>query len=386
RISFYEGTEDALIDILTNISDGVTGLTSAQYMFRDTANFGVSPLTKPSFFDIASSGITNMDGTWYNSQFNQDISNLDTSSVTSMQYTFESAQFNQDISNWDVSSVTTMDSMFYNSQFDQDIGDWNVSGVTDMTSMFEDGSLSNATYDNILLGWASLPNLTSAVTFHGGNAQYCAGTNARNDTLIGTYSWSITDGGHRSPCYGTVGNSSDVNATGVNSLNVTIDGSTSLLDYFTGLHSIGFYDGSSQLLNLSFNFSISNFDFSKVNIHKTGNSIIVNLSETLSAGQKKTLFFDSVSGRICVKDALIASVSEFSDTCNGANETKFTDDNCPGTVNNVVCSKSGITYIFANLSHSGVEGVTAIPEFSTYALLLALALTIGGFIVLKRRK
>ncbi|MCD4759993.1 hypothetical protein K8R33_03830, partial [archaeon] len=38
------------------------------------------------------------------------------------------------------------------------------------------------------------------VGFHGGNSQYCLGESARNDTLIGTYSWSITDGGKDPTC------------------------------------------------------------------------------------------------------------------------------------------------------------------------------------------
>jgi surface protein len=135
-ISFYTSSSPTLTDILTKVSDGVTGINSAYRMFRDTDNFGITPLTEPAFFDDVSGDVTNMDLMFYDSQFNQDISNWDTSSVISMVAIFGNSQFNQPISNWDVSSVTNMFRMFLDSQFNQDISNWDTSSVTEMGNMF----------------------------------------------------------------------------------------------------------------------------------------------------------------------------------------------------------------------------------------------------------
>jgi len=90
-----------------------------------------------------------------------------------------------------------MSGMFYiATSFDRNIGDWNVSAVTTMADMFNGANLSIANYNSLLVGWAGLPSLQSSVTFDGGNSKYSsAATSARNDTLIGVYGWTITDGG-----------------------------------------------------------------------------------------------------------------------------------------------------------------------------------------------
>ena len=133
----------------------------------------------------------------YASAFNGDISAWDTSSATTMANMFQDAAlFNQDIGNWDVSKVTDMDEMFKNTAFDQDIGGWNISACTDFTEMFNGTTLLPLNYDDLLNGWAQLPSLSLNEAFHGGNSKYTsAAESARNDTLIGIYGWTITDGG-----------------------------------------------------------------------------------------------------------------------------------------------------------------------------------------------
>ncbi|UCD04079.1 MAG: DUF285 domain-containing protein [Candidatus Woesearchaeota archaeon] len=263
RISFYEGTEDLLIDVLTNMSDGLTGITSAYRMFESTANFGTSPLTEPAFFDKISENVTTMAlmfygsqfnqpiGNWdvssvtdmtdmfRGSQFNQPIGNWDVSSVTSMQGIFHSSQFNQPIGNWDVSSVTSMSSMFYlspfnksisnwntsnvismnvmfygsqfnqpignwdvssvtsmvgtfwNTPFDQNISSWDVSSVTDMTGMLDNAPMSTDNYDDLIIGWNSLPSLQNGVTFGVQNLEYCFGEEARQN-ITNDYGWTFS--------------------------------------------------------------------------------------------------------------------------------------------------------------------------------------------------
>ncbi len=122
-----------LKDILTPVADGVTGITSTEYMFSNTE---VTAFTAADFFDQASANVTSMGLMFRNSSFNQDVSGWDVSNVTNMQMLFEGTPFNQDISGWDVSNVTNMDRMFSESDFNQDISGWNVGNVTNMQSMF----------------------------------------------------------------------------------------------------------------------------------------------------------------------------------------------------------------------------------------------------------
>ena len=73
------------------------------------------------------SNITNMEGIFYNSTFNGNISKWDVSNVTDMSYMFQQSKFNQNISKWNVSNVTIMDGMFMMAKkFNQDISKWNI--------------------------------------------------------------------------------------------------------------------------------------------------------------------------------------------------------------------------------------------------------------------
>jgi|GEM_PF-1149083 len=131
--------------------------------------------------------------------FNGNVSNWYLGDVsTGMQEMFRSAPaFNQPLTNWDTSKVTSMNTMFRGAtSFDQDLGSLNVSGVTDFTNMLYVTQISTTNYDNLLTGWAALDTLSSSEPFHAGTATYCLGASARNDTLIGTYDWTITDGGY----------------------------------------------------------------------------------------------------------------------------------------------------------------------------------------------
>jgi hypothetical protein len=60
--------------------------------------------------------------------------------------------------------------------------------------MFKNVTLSTTNYDNILNSWSQL-TLQPNVTFHGGNSQYSTDTMANRQSIIDTFSWTITDGG-----------------------------------------------------------------------------------------------------------------------------------------------------------------------------------------------
>jgi surface protein len=180
-----------------NISNWNTSkVTGMNNMFRDATAFNQNIGT----WNVSS--VINMPSMLQNiPAFNQNLSAWDTSSVTNMQYMFQDATaFNQNISAWDTSSVTTMQAMFNRaSAFDQYIGSWNVSSVTTMSSMFGSVTLSTTNYDNLLIGWESLPNLKSGVAFDGGNSEYCLGNISRSNIIV-NYTWAITDGGYASSC------------------------------------------------------------------------------------------------------------------------------------------------------------------------------------------
>jgi len=77
------------------------------------------------------------------------------------------------------------------------LGSWDVAHISDFTNAFIDTAnpLDTTTYDSLLIGWAS-QNLQSNVALNMGGSQYSSGAAATaRQTLVNTYSWTITDGG-----------------------------------------------------------------------------------------------------------------------------------------------------------------------------------------------
>jgi surface protein len=102
--------------------------------------------------------------------------------------------FNQDIGTWDVSNVTDMTFMFQNAtSFNQDIGTWDVSNVTDMSFMLNNCGMNQTNYENLLIGWNTLPSLQLNVNFGVSGRQYQIGSpsDIARSNIIGTYSWTF---------------------------------------------------------------------------------------------------------------------------------------------------------------------------------------------------
>ena len=194
------------------------------------------------------SNVQSMQGMFsYNSSFNQDIDSWDVSSVLNMKSMFQYAgAFNKSLPSWDVSGVGDMDYMFMGASafngdistwtttslntmtqmfsgavsFNQDIGNWDVSGVNYMQETFAEATAFNRDlsnwdiryvitmqdfmrsktnadfdiiyYDNMLASWSLLP-LQNSVNAGFGLMKHSGDSGFEN--LVGSYSWSIDDGG-----------------------------------------------------------------------------------------------------------------------------------------------------------------------------------------------
>ena len=134
--------------------------------------------------------------------FNQAIGDWDVGNVTDMKGMFASADlFNQDLSDWDTSNVTDLDSMFRNaSAFDQDISDWDITSLVDASKMLDGSGMSTANFDALLAGWSTddsgvpgdgIDDVPENVTLGADGLTY---TNAEDFTkLFGDFGWSIED-------------------------------------------------------------------------------------------------------------------------------------------------------------------------------------------------
>jgi surface protein len=134
------------------------GLQSLSYLFSRSLVLRV-PLEHLRF-----PGVTDLNGMFYKSNFNEPIGDWDVSNVTNMTRMFFFAhQFSQPIGDWNVGKVTDMSEMFQDARvFNQPIGDWNVSNVRNMSFMFDGASFFNQP----LNGW-DVSNVTdTSYMFH----------------------------------------------------------------------------------------------------------------------------------------------------------------------------------------------------------------------------
>lgn len=217
--SSYPGVDPGEIIQITQW--GNLQLGPGGYYFREAQNLVLTATDAPnlngtttladtfqSCFNLGSSGSLN---SWNVSQitdfssmffgdwnFNQPISKWNVSHAINMSNMFlADFDFNQSISTWNVSKVTDMNSMFSHAHsFNQPLGSWNVSKVTNMANMFSNVSLSSSNYNDLLIGWSSLP-LRHDVIFNAGNSLYTSIAAAQaHDKLINIFFWTITDGGY----------------------------------------------------------------------------------------------------------------------------------------------------------------------------------------------
>ena len=135
--------------------------------------------------------------TFYYSSLNQSLITWNVSHVTDMSNMFAGASsFNQPLNSWNVSQVTDLSGMLSSaSSFNQPLGSWDVSHVTDMSYMFEFVTLSISNYDQLLIKWVLLPQLTHNIRFDAGFSKYNLSAEKAHEILSNTFGWKITDGG-----------------------------------------------------------------------------------------------------------------------------------------------------------------------------------------------
>jgi surface protein len=193
---------------VSNVTDMSTMFRSATSFNQDIGSWDVSNVTNMSAMFRGASSFNQDISTWNVSNvvdmssmfvlatnFNQPLNSWNVSGVTTMTSMFNTAtSFNQDLSNWDVSNVVSMSLMFINAtSFNQDISTWDVSNVTTMANMLNSCNMSQTNYENLLVGWNSLPSLQNGVIFGVSGRQYQIGSAAdiARSNIIASYTWNF---------------------------------------------------------------------------------------------------------------------------------------------------------------------------------------------------
>ncbi|MCB9358985.1 S8 family serine peptidase [Candidatus Woesearchaeota archaeon] len=165
-----------------------------------------------------------------------------------------------------------------------------------------------------------------------------------------------------------IGNASFVNISNssISLLNISVNGSTNLSQIFTNSQTIIFQDSTSTVMEFIYDFAsnpVLNFAsvqiISQTNVSANGFVIIKGLNFS-NFTDKKTVYMNKTgtsTNRICVKDQEIASLSEMSSSCNGANEVSLI---CDGTLSNgYTCILiNSTTYKITGLNYSGIKEYT----------------------------
>ncbi len=126
------------------------------------------------------------------------IGSWDVSNVTSLKvFSNPLILTNSGIENWDISNASDFNQFNAYGQTNVSLANWTpISMTTANAFMLNNNSMSVANYDATLISWAA-QSLQSNVSINFGNSQYSLGgaAEAARNTLINTYSWTITDGG-----------------------------------------------------------------------------------------------------------------------------------------------------------------------------------------------
>jgi hypothetical protein len=343
-------------------------------------------VTNDNNLDINYSAVdTNIDSCWYSNDTMTSNTTLDScANITSVTWTI--AQHNVTI--WANDTYGNINQSNVSFSIDSTnptitiIFPTNNSNVTneelDITYSVSDDNLASCWYSNdtmtsntTLTGCANITSITWSVGNHNVTIYVNDSTgNENNSQITFTILPDIDDDGIVDSTDPLWYNESNVTATGITKLNITVGGNRTNETY-SGKQELKFYDANTLLINFSHNFSSTNLDLSNVTIIKDTNYLIVNLSGQLQGN--KTLYIinnDFIS--LCVKDAEVSSISEVSSGCDQTNETDLTSclttnitvgyDNSTNTTNLIGCTYDGTTFTVSNLQYSAIKGTVATPS------------------------
>lgn len=181
-----------------------------------------------------------------------------------------------------------------------------------------------------------------------------------------------------------LGNESNV-TTSYNNLNITINGTAVSSTAMSGVVPIVIKNGTDNLLEFDYNFSIRSIDFSQITINDSSNSTLgsilisgINLS---GMGVTKTVYMrrvDTSINSVCIKDAEITSILNVSSSCTGTSETKV---ECDGTTQGgYTCtynSTSGF-YKITGLNNSGIKQIDYTQPVTTTTTTTTSSSSGGG--------
>lgn len=204
--AMFNGTQLSQIDTSGMlISSNLTNISSA------FAN--ISPLTTATISNLIND--SNTGGPFLTFAGCSSLTSVDTVNWTRQMTTFQSCFLNCtsltdiDVTNWDTTIVTSFESTFDGciGLTQIDCGGWTISSLATATNMFRGVTLSQTSYDSLLIGWVGWAGGTatrpvgSSVSFHAGNSKYSASSDAElaRNYLVVEKGWTIIDGGTATP-------------------------------------------------------------------------------------------------------------------------------------------------------------------------------------------
>ncbi|RME78391.1 hypothetical protein D6774_01350 [Candidatus Woesearchaeota archaeon] len=152
------------------------------------------------------------------------------------------------------------------------------------------------------------------------------------------------------------GNVSSINATGITTIQLYINGSL-----FNNTQNpsenttIELRKGTTPFINFTYDFTTP-LNLSNITLIQSGDELVINLGVNTT---KTVLFDDNSYDSLCVKDAITTTTGTLSADCTGQDEYDLTP--CLGnssttTVAHILCEDMGNTIKLSNLTHTAIKG------------------------------
>lgn len=166
-----------------------------------------------------------------------------------------------------------------------------------------------------------------------------------------------------------IGDANLVN-TNFETLKLLIDRDSNVSKVFENISLVNYTSEGKEIVSFNFDFNYTNLSNNKIEIFKQNSSenkgwIRIKGINLTGQSQTKTVYLDKINSgtsAVCIKDLEIASISEMTDDCTGANEKNV---NCDGVTRyGYTCSVDGTRYKVEGLTHSAVKQNRCIEDWS----------------------